>query len=131
MEYINTHLVQVFSKSSCPYCQNTIQLIEQYCIDDRCDPCDVEITEMNFQPNGEDMKEVLTRYTNQTTVPYIFLYGKFIGGYSDLVYLHLSNQLRDVFVKKRIEYMTKDIGSPSKNNRTKEDICLEKSIFIR
>ena len=101
MEYINTRLVQVFSKSWCPYCQKAIQLLEQYCIDDRCDPCDVEITEMNFLKNGEDIKDKLMRYTTQTTVPYIFIYGKFIGGYSDLAYLHLSNQLRDLFIKKK------------------------------
>ena len=141
MEYINTRLVQVFSKSSCPYCQKTIQLLEQYCINDNCNPRDVEITEMNFQPKGEEMKDNLILYTTQTTVPYIFLYGKFIGGYSDLVYLHLSNQLKDIFVKKRIEYMTKepyhckDCGNPYKNNRTKECYCLEnsttKTVFIQ
>jgi glutaredoxin 3 len=114
MEYINTRLVQVFSKSSCPYCQKAIQLIEQYCIDDRCDSCDVEITEMDFLKTGEEMKDAFVDYTTQTTVPYIFLYGKFIGGCSDLVYLHLTNQLRDVFVKKRIKYTIKDIGSSCK-----------------
>lgn len=105
MEYINTRVVQVFSKSWCPYCVKAVKLLETYCMKDKCDPRHVEIIELDYYPNGEKMKEDLTLYTQQTTIPYVFLYGKFIGGYSDLAYLHLSNKLIDTFMKKRIEFM--------------------------
>jgi glutaredoxin 3 len=85
--YIDPHSICIFSKSSCPYCVKAVQLITtNYNIAP-------QIIDIGLIPSGHELSRLLTRTTRQTTVPNIFIYGKHIGGYSELEKIHISGQL--------------------------------------
>ena len=85
--YIDPHSICIFSKSSCPYCVKAVQLITTHY---NIVP---QIIDIGIIPNGPELSRLLTRITLQTTVPNIFIYGKHIGGYSELEKIHKTGQL--------------------------------------
>lgn len=83
---INENKVMVFSKSYCPYCNDTKNLLHSK-------TKDFKVIELDKILNGSVIQRYLGELTNQTTVPNIFIDGKHIGGNSDLQALNRSNQL--------------------------------------
>lgn len=67
----------------CPFCVNARKLLDEK---------GIEYQEYRID-NDEDKKRDLLEETGQDTVPYVFLDGKFIGGYDDLVELDREGKL--------------------------------------
>ncbi|ODV82285.1 glutaredoxin [Suhomyces tanzawaensis NRRL Y-17324] len=80
------HKVVVYSKSTCPYCYSTKQLLKQL-------NQDAHIVELNQTADGASIQAALAEITGQRTVPNVFINGKHIGGNSDLQELHKQNKL--------------------------------------
>ena len=82
--------VMVFSKSSCPYCGKTKELLKQKGVQ-------FGLIELDQLPDGEARQNALQKKTGQRTVPNIFIYGKHIGGNSELHALNKKGQLDELF----------------------------------
>ncbi len=67
----------VFSKSYCPYCQNTKRILGQH-------KAKFQAYELNQESDGDAIQRALLEMTGQRTVPNIFINKKHIGGNSDL-----------------------------------------------
>ncbi|KAK0619434.1 putative glutaredoxin [Immersiella caudata] len=75
-QLINDNGVVVFSKSYCPYCNNTKRLLDSY-------GAKYAHYELNQEEDGSDVQEALLNITGQRTVPNIFINRQHIGGNSD------------------------------------------------
>lgn len=67
----------MFSKSFCPYCQNSKRILDSY-------DAKYKSYELNVEQDGIDIQSALLEMTGQRTVPNIFINKKHIGGNSDL-----------------------------------------------
>ncbi|EDK47333.1 Glutaredoxin-1 [Lodderomyces elongisporus] len=84
-----TNNIVVYSKTYCPYCTATKNLLSQYGVP-------YELIELNSVNNGAEIQRALQEVTGQRTVPNIFINGKHIGGNSDLQALEQSNKLKQL-----------------------------------
>ncbi|CAF1105709.1 unnamed protein product [Rotaria sordida] len=87
-QLINNHKVIIFSKTSCPYCMATKDIFAEYKLKD------YKVVELDQIDNGNEYQEVLGKITNATTVPRVFIAGKFIGGSDDTERLHENDTSR-------------------------------------
>jgi glutaredoxin 3 len=67
----------VFSKSYCPYCNNTKRILDGL-------NAKYKAIELNQEDDGDDIQNALQQMTGQRTVPNIFINRVHIGGNSDL-----------------------------------------------
>ncbi|GMG19565.1 unnamed protein product [Ambrosiozyma monospora] len=74
---IKSKQVFVASKSYCPYCKASKQLLDEI-------NADAYVIELDQVSDGGDLQDALASITGQRTVPNIFIGGKHIGGNSDL-----------------------------------------------
>ncbi|KAA6408033.1 MAG: glutaredoxin [Lasallia pustulata] len=74
---IDDHAVAVFSKSYCPYCRASKQLLSEQ-------GAKAFIIELDQIDDGAAMQDALHEITGQRTVPNIFIKQQHIGGNSDL-----------------------------------------------
>jgi len=89
-EYIDNVIksanVIVFSKTFCPYCDHTKELLDSL----NCQNMVIELDEMDSDGH---IQNYLYELTNQKTVPNIFISGKHIGGNDKLQSLYKSGEL--------------------------------------
>ena len=85
--YIVLENICIFSKASCPYCIKAIELLKTHYTGS------LDIIDIGTIPQGPQISQELHRLTQQRTVPNIFIFGKHIGGFSDLKQLHLNGEL--------------------------------------
>ncbi|KAK5656856.1 hypothetical protein OQA88_4404 [Cercophora sp. LCS_1] len=76
-QLIDDNGVVVFSKSYCPYCQNSKRILDGY-------GAKYAAYELNQEQDGADLQDALLKITGQRTVPNIFIGKQHIGGNSDL-----------------------------------------------
>ncbi|BFZ15913.1 hypothetical protein BsWGS_18952 [Bradybaena similaris] len=88
-DLISKHKVVIFSKSQCPFCQNSKTLLGNFGVN----YLSVELDEV---PDGNELQNALGEITGVKTVPRIFIDGKCIGGSNDLTSLNESGGLRDL-----------------------------------
>lgn len=81
-EYDKESLV-VYSKSSCGYCTKAKELLDKK---------NLRYTSIDLTWDKE-LHQKLIKETGQTTVPYVFVQGKLIGGYKDLLELVESGKI--------------------------------------
>ncbi|KAJ5444063.1 Glutaredoxin [Penicillium daleae] len=74
---INENGVVVFSKSYCPYCKSSKDLLDKL-------GAKYEALELDLIDDGSAIQSALQEISNQRTVPNIFINQKHIGGNSDL-----------------------------------------------
>jgi glutaredoxin 3 len=74
---IDENPVAVFSKSYCPYCRATKQLLSEQ-------GAKFYAIELDQVDDGSAIQDTLAEVTGQRTVPNVFIGGKHIGGNSDL-----------------------------------------------
>ena len=79
-ELINNHLVVIFSKPSCVYCDLAADLLAEKGVSF----IKFNIGDYTNDENFDEFLDDLMEKTNQKTFPMIFMKQKFIGGYSDL-----------------------------------------------
>ena len=112
--YIDPSSICVFSKSTCGYCQKAKKILAQYKVN-------IQIFELNQITNGLDLSQDLMNRTNQNTVPNIFIFGKHIGGYTELNNLHKNGELSKLINNNKSElYECSFCGNQS---FTKEKTC--------
>ena len=83
---------QIFGKRSCPWTGRAISLLERHKVD--FDFVDLE------EPEHEAKQVKLTQETRQNTVPYVYLRGKFIGGFNALSEVDRLGQLEVALMSK-------------------------------
>ncbi len=86
---VNSGKNVVFSKSYCPYCTATKNLLNSKGVA-------YELLELDQRRDGSEIQQYLAELTSQTTVPNTFLKGKHIGGNSDLQQLNQSGELNRI-----------------------------------
>ncbi|MEG6617004.1 glutaredoxin domain-containing protein [Peptococcaceae bacterium 1198_IL3148] len=74
---------ELYTWSNCPYCQRAKVLLEMR---------NIPYTEHNLD-NNDEKKAELYQQTGQMTVPFVFINGRFIGGFSDLKELDDAGKL--------------------------------------
>ncbi len=65
-DHLNAHKVVVFSATYCPYCTKAKKALSHYKISD------IEILELDNNPNFDDIMSYLGKVTGGETVKYIF-----------------------------------------------------------
>jgi glutaredoxin len=83
---------QIFGKRSCPWTGRAISLLERRKVD--FDFVDLE------EPEHEAKQAKLTQETRQNTVPYVYLRGKFVGGFNALSEIERLGQLEVALMSK-------------------------------
>ncbi|KAL2890579.1 Glutaredoxin-2 mitochondrial [Ceratocystis lukuohia] len=84
--------VVMFSKSYCPYCSASKNLLNKL-------GYEFKVYELDKMANGSDIQDALEVVTGQRSVPNNFINGESIGGNSDLQSLHSSNKLEGLLIK--------------------------------
>jgi glutaredoxin 3 len=74
---IDDNAIAVFSKSYCPYCKASKQLLTEM-------GANFYAIELDQVDDGSAIQDALAEISNQRTVPNIFIQQKHIGGNSDL-----------------------------------------------
>ncbi|KAL8279467.1 hypothetical protein RQP46_008029 [Phenoliferia psychrophenolica] len=88
-QIIKDNHVVVFSKSYCPYCTKTKNLLKSL-------GETASVHELDNMDEGSDWQAYLADKTGQRTVPQIFIDGAFIGGNSDLEGKNRSGELKKI-----------------------------------
>lgn len=68
----------LYVTSSCPFCNNARKLIAANKVESKINVLD------DLPDGGASLRRELINETGQRTVPYVFSYGKLIGGFSEL-----------------------------------------------
>ncbi|GAA5878364.1 hypothetical protein JCM8547_007532 [Rhodosporidiobolus lusitaniae] len=84
---IDNAKVVVFSKSYCPYCRSTKDLLKSLEVD-------FDAYELDQMDEGSEWQNYLAEKTGQRTVPSVFINKQHIGGNSDLQAKHKSGELK-------------------------------------
>lgn len=90
-EAIANNDVIVFGRANCNYCSRALRLLGAL-------SSKVAYLDCTHAPNDGILHEV-ARMTGHTTVPVIFIFGKFMGGYSDIEALHRQGKLAPLIEK--------------------------------
>ncbi len=80
-------VVEIYTKTFCPYCWRAKHLLEARGIDYR---------EISVDFGGEPREEMIRRSNGRTTVPQIFIGGQAIGGCTELVALEREGGLDEL-----------------------------------
>jgi glutaredoxin 3 len=95
----------VWSKSHCPYCRMTKQLLFQLQKEinnnnpnNKLDVHVIELNQLVGPSDGRSIQHYLEQKTGQRTVPNIFISGQHVGGNSDLQDLHSSGKLKHMLM---------------------------------
>lgn len=75
--------IVLFTIYGCPFCQNSVRFLKQN---------NLPFKAINIGNNAQAMTE-LAEKTGWPTVPKIFVQGRFIGGYNELMQLAQSGEL--------------------------------------
>lgn len=95
--YIDPTKICIFSKSSCVYCKKAIILLNTYNVN-------IQLIELDKLTKGITLSNQLTKLTNHTTVPNIFIFGKHVGGFSELNKLSNSGTLTNMIYTQSLIY---------------------------
>ena len=108
--YIDPDSICIFSKTTCSFCRKAISLLNNYNVN-------VQLIELDKIREGPMLSQELFTRTNQKTVPNIFIFGKHIGGFSELNNLHNQGILSTLINQKSLIYLCNLCGkeSPDKN----------------
>jgi glutaredoxin 3 len=81
--------VVVFSKSFCPFCKKTKELLEDMNIE-------AKVYELNKMDDGADIQDALLEMSGQRTVPNVFVKGEHLGGNDDTQAAAKSGKLSEM-----------------------------------
>ncbi|CAI2357512.1 unnamed protein product [Caenorhabditis sp. 36 PRJEB53466] len=87
------HKVMVYSKTYCPWSKRLKAILANYEIDD------MKIVELDRSNQTEEMQEILKKYSGRTTVPQLFISGKFVGGHDETKAIEEKGELRPMLEK--------------------------------
>jgi len=89
---IESGIVVVISKGYCPFCRRAKAILEGYGID----ASKIKIFEIENEPEMQAIQNHMGKITGGSTVPRIFIGGKFVGGCDEVTKLHSSGKLREM-----------------------------------
>jgi len=104
--YIDPDSICIFSKTTCSFCHKAIGLLNNYNVN-------VQLIELDKIREGPMLSQELFTRTNQKTVPNIFIFGKHIGGFSELNNLHNQGILSTLINQKSLIYQCNFCGKQS------------------
>jgi glutaredoxin len=104
--YIDPDSICIFSKTTCSFCHKAIGLLKNYNVN-------VQLIELDKIREGAMLSQELFTRTNQKTVPNIFIFGKHIGGFSELNDLHNQGILSTLINQKSLIYLCNLCGKES------------------
>jgi len=84
---VHNNPVVVYSKSYCPYCTKVKELLKTLNV------AHIKIIELDNVADGSAIQQILKELTGQSTVPNVWIGGKFIGGCDSTVALHKAGNL--------------------------------------
>ena len=113
--YINPKSITIFSKTTCGFCTKANLLMSN-----EYPNTPIQLLELDKMGEGPSSAMELKRRTNQSTVPNIFVFGKHIGGYTELKDLHTTGTLRKLIYEQSIVYRCEYCG---KGSSTKNIPC--------
>lgn len=87
-EMLEAHPLVVISATYCSFCR----LLKAFLVEERIPFVAVEI---NVLGNGRRVFEQVVLRSQCHTVPQVFLRGRYVGGYDDLLVLHQQGKLAD------------------------------------
>jgi glutaredoxin 3 len=76
--------VEIYTKTTCPYCVRAVRLLQMKKVDFR---------EIAVDRGGPPKEEMVQRARGRTTVPQIFIDGHHVGGCDDLMNLEYDGKL--------------------------------------
>jgi len=106
--FIDNNNICVFTKTTCSYCNKAIDLLKENKINFKL----IELDKIN---GGEMLHRELIQRTNQTSVPNIFIFGKHIGGFSELKTLYQRGALNKLIQNHNLTYQCEYCGKESKD----------------
>lgn len=86
---IADHKVVIYSKTYCSYCTRAKGIFDQL-------NTPYKKVELNKLNDGDQIQEILSNMTGGSTVPRVFINGKFVGGCSETASLYKSGKLQDM-----------------------------------
>jgi glutaredoxin len=93
-ELVHEHNVVIFSKSYCPYSQRAKRILSQYDILPR-----PVVFEVDGRDDADEIKQILTKFTYQSTFPNIFINGISIGGSEELAIMNMNGRLQELLAE--------------------------------
>jgi len=87
---ISSKPVVVFSKTYCPYCTKAKTALNHNSVN----PAKIEILEIEKRPDCSEIQTYLKELTGASSVPRVFIGGKFIGGGDDTERLDRNGELK-------------------------------------
>ncbi|XP_041003778.1 glutaredoxin-like [Juglans microcarpa x Juglans regia] len=85
-DIVSSNPVVVFSKSYCPFCVTVKQLLTQL-------GATFKAIELDTESDGKEIQAALAEWTEQKTVPNVFIGGNHIGGCDKTTALHKEGKL--------------------------------------
>ncbi|KAK1359493.1 Glutaredoxin domain-containing protein [Heracleum sosnowskyi] len=85
-DLVSSNGVVVFSKTYCTYCNSVKKLFNDLGVT-------YKIVELDVESDGGEIQAALAEWTNQRTVPNVFIGGKHIGGCDSVFALRKSEKL--------------------------------------
>lgn len=87
--YVNSNCITMFSKTSCPFCIKAKQLLSNYHVT-------LQVYDLDTLYNSQQIMDELSKQTGRTTVPNIFIFGRYVGGYTELKNLYDTGKLQEI-----------------------------------
>ncbi|XP_030544678.1 glutaredoxin [Rhodamnia argentea] len=85
-ELVSSNPVVVFSKTTCPYCVSVKDLLSQLGVN-------FKVIELDQEADGKEVQSALAEWTQQRTVPNVFIGGNHIGGCDATTAMHNEGKL--------------------------------------
>ncbi|KAI3895350.1 hypothetical protein MKX03_025765 [Papaver bracteatum] len=85
-EIVSSTPVVVFSKTYCGFCTSVKKLFTQL-------GAAFKVIELDQESDGDDLQAALLEWTEQRTVPNVFIGGKHVGGCDSVTALHQQGKL--------------------------------------
>jgi len=82
--------ITVWSKTTCPYCHRTKQLLSSVIPNSAKS---VKVIELDRLPDGYLVQQELYKLTGQRTVPNVFVQNEHLGGNSETAFAHANGDL--------------------------------------
>lgn len=93
LKAVNKNTIVIFSKSYCPYCQNTKALMKR-------NNWDAQVYELDHMASGALIQSQLHTMTGQATVPSVWINGVFLGGNSETQKAFQTGDLAKMMITK-------------------------------
>merc|ERR1711976_848075 len=91
-DLIKSKKVVMFSKSYCPFCHKAKRVFAQY----NLSPDEYVVVELDQRKDGAEIQQIMKKMTGASSVPRVFINGKFIGGGDETVALDKQGKIKEM-----------------------------------